>query len=123
MERWLERALARGRPSQSGLELEVLRAIEPSGLPTPDRQYAVMLMDGEVVHLDIAWPGIRLGVEPGALWWHGGDERQRLDQARDVACGEVGWQIVRFDERAAAAAVRVADQIGRIYEARSADLR
>ena len=32
------------------------------------------------------------------MWWHGGDARQRLDQARDAACGEVGWQIVRFDE-------------------------
>ncbi len=78
-----------------------LQAIERLGLPMPERQYPLALIDGDIIHIDIAWPDIRLGVEPGALWWHGGDERQRLDQARDVACGEVGWQIVRFDERAA----------------------
>jgi hypothetical protein len=98
MERWLERTLARSRPAQSGLELDLLRAIDEVGLPTPERQFPLELIDGETIHLDIAWPRVRLGVEPGAMWWHGGDRQQRLDQARDVACGEVGWQILRFDE-------------------------
>ena len=112
MERWLERALPRERPSQSGLELDLLAAISRLDLPTPERQHPVMLTDGEVVHIDIAWPGIQLGVEPGALWWHGGDERQRLDQARDVACGEVGWHIIRFDERLRDDAIGAARRIG-----------
>ena len=120
MERWLERTLARNRPSQSGLELDLLAAIDRIGLPTPERQHPLTLVDGEVIHLDIAWPSVRLGVEPGASWWHGGDARQRLDQARDVACGEVGWQILRFDEQAVANAVSVVKRIRTVFDHRRA---
>ena len=40
----------------------------------------------------------RLGVEPGHTWWHGGDLGKRADEARDRACDEIGWRIVRHDE-------------------------
>jgi very-short-patch-repair endonuclease len=115
---WLERALPRERPAQSGLELELLDAICRVGLPRPIRQHPLTLIDGDVVHIDIAWPSIRLGVEPGAMWWHGGDDRQRRDQARDVACGEVGWQILRFDETLKREPLEVARRIRRVYRTR-----
>ena len=54
-----------------------------SGLPPPVRQYPLALQNGESIHFDIAWPDVRLAVEPGHSWWHGGDLRQRLDQDRD----------------------------------------
>jgi very-short-patch-repair endonuclease len=98
IERWLARALPQQRPAQSGLEQELLRAIEAIGMPTPVRQHPVELLNGETIHIDIAWPDLRLGLEPGSSWWHGGDLGQRRDQARDRACSEIGWQIVRFDE-------------------------
>lgn len=123
MERWLERALPRERPSQSGLELDLLAALDRLELPIPERQHPVTLADGEVVHIDIAWPVIRFGVEPGAMWWHGGDERQRLDQARDVACGEVGWHIIRFDERLRDDPLGAARKIERVYRERARMLR
>ena len=97
-ERWLEKTAARTRPSQSGLELDVPRrgaagraartgtaapadAAQRRGRPRRPR-----------------WPRARLGVEPGHSWWHGGDLGQRSDQARDRACDEIGWRIVRHDE-------------------------
>jgi hypothetical protein len=119
VERWLEHALPRDRPSQSGLELDLLDAIRCIGLPLPERQYPVTLIDGEVVHVDIAWPHIRLGIEPGAMWWHGGDARQRIDQARDVSCGEVGWQILRFDESLKREPIEAARRIERVYRSRA----
>jgi hypothetical protein len=122
MEIWLERALPRERPSQSGLELDFLDVIERIGLPAPTRQHPLTLIDGEVVHIDIAWPSIRLGIEPGAMWWHGGDEGQRRDQARDVACGEVGWQILRFDDRLRDDPIAAARRVERVYRARAADV-
>lgn len=122
LELWLERTAAHARPAQSGLELDLLAAIERIGLPPPIRQHPLRLIDGETIHIDIAWPSVRLGVEPGHSWWHGGDRRQRLDQARDVACGEVGWQILRFDETAVRSAADAARRVLAVYRRRRADL-
>ena len=97
-ERWLEKTAARARPSQSGLELDVLDAVHRAGLPEPGRQFPLTLRTGEVIHVDLAWPRARLGVEPGHTWWHGGDLGKRADEARDRACDEIGWRIVRHDE-------------------------
>ncbi|MGI9643694.1 MAG: hypothetical protein ACR2O6_00100 [Ilumatobacteraceae bacterium] len=98
MESWLEKALDQARPAQSELERDLLDALERVGLPPAVRQHPLTLLDGETIHLDVAWPAIRLAVEPGASWWHGGDAGQRRDQLRDIACGEVGWQVFRLDE-------------------------
>jgi hypothetical protein len=122
MERWLERALAQGRPAQSELERTVLSALAEVGLPEPVRQYPLHLVSGEVIHLDIAWPAIRLAVEPGARWWHGGDLAQARDHARDRACQEVGWDVARFDESVRDSPLRAARQIERIYRRRERDL-
>jgi hypothetical protein len=95
---WLEKTATRDRPSQSGLELDVLDAIRRAGLPEPARQYPLTLRSGDLIHVDLAWPRARLGVEPGHSWWHGGDLGKRADEARDRACDEIGWRIVRHDE-------------------------
>jgi hypothetical protein len=97
-DRWLERAGLRARASQSGFEVDVIEALRRAGLPEPMRQIPVTLRSGETVHLDVGWPSARLAVEPGHSWWHGGDLRMRTDQARDRACGIVGWHVMRYDE-------------------------
>ena len=122
MNEWLERCSERSRPAQSGLELDMIDAFERVGLPTAKRQHPIVLATGETIHLDIAWPEVRLAVEPGHSWWHGGELRQLRDEARDRACGVVGWHISRFgqdvrnDLRAAALEVRAT------YRRRAADL-
>ena len=93
MNEWLERCSERSRPAQSGFELDLIDAFERVGLPTPKRQHPIVLATGETIHLDIAWPAIRLAVEPGHSWWHGGELRQLRDEARDRACGVVGWHV------------------------------
>ena len=98
-EHWLEHTSLRTRPSQSGLELDVLEAVRRAGLPEPERQFPLALRTGEVIHLDLAWPNARLGVEPGHTWWHGGDAGMRADEARRRACDEVGWHIVPCTEK------------------------
>jgi len=123
IEKWLERALAQDRPAQSNLERSLLEALEQLGLPTPVKQFPLILPSEETIHLDIAWPNIRLAIEPGASWWHGGDLAQRKDQARDRACGELGWQIVRFDESMRKNLSGSANQVLRIHRRRSADHR
>lgn len=123
VERWLERAMSQDRPAQSNLERSLLEALDEIALPTPIRQHPLILPGGETVHLDIAWPDIRLAVEPGASWWHGGDLAQRKDQARDRECGEVGWQIIRFDESMRENIAASARQVRRIHRRRTLDIR
>ena len=123
MERWLERALDRTRPTQSDLERILIEALERRSLPPPQRQYPIELASGATIHVDIAWPEVRLAVEPGGAWWHGGDHGQRKDQDRDRACSEVGWLTVRFDDAMRDDPEGAADQVERIYRRRARDLR
>lgn len=121
MERWLDKALGRDRATQSDLERGLLVALEGQGIPRPALQHPLRLPGGEVIHLDLAWPAIRLAVEPGASWWHGGDLAQRRDQERDRACSEVGWMVVRFDETMRLNLADSARQVARIYRRRLDD--
>jgi very-short-patch-repair endonuclease len=121
LETWLDSALGRNRASQSDLERTLLEAIDRCGLPEPIRQHPLTLPGGETIHFDIAWPDIRLAVEPGDSWWHGGDLGQRRDQARDRTCLEAGWQVVRFDESMRANPDAAAAQVRRIHRRRSTE--
>ena len=118
LETWLDSARGRRRPAQSELELDLIEALREVGLPEPTRQHPVTLLTGEVVHIDVAWPDVRFGVEPGHSWWHGGDLKQRADMARDRSRGEVGWDIKRFDEAMRADPMAAARQIKNIYRQR-----
>jgi very-short-patch-repair endonuclease len=117
-ETWLEKTRWRARASQSGLELIALDMIREAGLPEPERQHPLVLRDGTTIHLDFAWPDAQLAVEPGHSWWHGGDLGQRADQARDRACDEVGWRVVRYDESVRDQLRELGPQLARIFHAR-----
>jgi len=123
LERWLADVATRTRPMQSGLEADALVAIRRAGLPTPERQYPVRLLNGTTIHLDFAWPAVKYSVEPGHSWWHGGDDGQRADQARDRKLGEVGWMNTRFDEKMRGNLEAAAREIGNIYRTRVAERR
>ena len=118
LDRWLSNVLPRTRPSQSGLELDALATIRAAGLPEPVRQHPLTLLTGELIHLDVAWPNVRLAIEPGHSWWHGGDLRMSADYARDRACSEIGWLVVRFDESMREDLRAAGQQIRRLYQAR-----
>jgi hypothetical protein len=117
-DRWLAHTTARPRPSQSEFELDVLEAVLAAGLPEPQRQFPLRLATGEVIHLDLAWPEVALAVEPGHSWWHGGDLGSRTDQARDRACGEVGWHVMRYDESYRKELPTVGKEVRATYELR-----
>lgn len=117
-ERWLRSTASRDRASQSSLEMKVLDAIRRAGLPEPQRQFPLTLLNGEVIHLDLAWPDRLIGVEPGHSWWHAGRLKVAADAARDRACGELGWLIVRFDEDACRDVRSVSAQLRRIHATR-----
>lgn len=118
MERWLERCAHRTRPTQSHLERDVIEALRRVGLPQPELQHPLTLPGGETIHLDIAWPRIRLAVEPGSSWFHGGDDGQARDHDRDLACNELGWMVIRLDEAFRLDPAGAAARVERAYAAR-----
>ncbi len=118
MEQWLEGVTGQERPAQSGLEQLLIDCLIRIGLPEPRRQHPLVVGTGEVIHLDIAWPDRLLAVEPGAARWHGGALGQRRDQARDRACSEQGWHVIRFDESLGDDPMAAARQVQRIYATR-----
>ena len=118
MRRWLEGVTGRSRPAQSGLEIKVARAAVAAGLPAPVRQHPLTLAHGAVIHLDLAWPDVMLGFEPGHSWWHGGDLGQRADQQRRRECAAVGWHVECYDESAATNLAAVGAEIAAIYHQR-----
>lgn len=115
LETWLDGAIGRTRATQSNLERRLIEALGAIGLPPPQRQYPLELHNGEVIHLDIAWPEVKLAVEPGHRSFHSGSLAVRRDQARDRACVELGWQVVRFDESIRTDFTTAARQVRRIY--------
>lgn len=123
LDEWLEKTSHRERPSQSGLEMDALESIRMVHLPEPVRQYPLRVLTGQLKHVDLAWPDIRYGVEPGHSWWHGGDLGQRRTQARQREFEEIGWQVTYFDESMSADKRAAGRQIRRIYDARQALLR
>lgn len=118
LETWLEQALGRSRATQSNLERRLIEALEAVGLPAPERQFPLALIGGEVIHLDIAWPAVKLAVEPGHSAFHSARRAVRRDQARDRACIELGWRVVRFDESIRSDYVAAARQVESIYATR-----
>lgn len=120
MERWLEAALEQDRPAESGLELDLLAALCKVGLPEPRRQYRLELRTGQQIHVDLAWPDLRLCVEPGHSWWHGGDDAMRRDQARVLGALSIGWQTIQLDESLRRDPAQAAELIRDAYRERAA---
>jgi len=98
LERWLEEALGHGRPAESGLELDLIEALRAVGLPDPVRQHQLDLPNRKQIRVDLAWPTLRMCVEPGHSWWHGGDEGMRRDNDRRLAALAIGWETIQLDE-------------------------
>jgi hypothetical protein len=121
--RWVERSVGHARPAHSGLELEVAAAAVAAGLPEPVRQHPLRLADGVLIHLDLAWPDLMLGIEPGHSWWHGGARGQRAEQQRKRACAAVGWHVECYDESAARNLEAVGAEIAEIYRQRAKRFR
>ena len=118
IEAWLERIGPTERPAQSYFERDLIDALDDVGVAPPSRQHPLTLRSGEDVHLDIAWPAIRLAIEPGHSRFHV-PERDRL---RDLACGELGWVVHRLDESMRADLAKFARSIARIHVHRTLEL-
>jgi len=84
---------------QSELEIFGVRHVRAvPGLPRCEQQYRVPLAFGPV-HLDAAWPEVKLAVELDGAAFHGSQEARERDLRRDAALAALGWVVLRFSYR------------------------
>lgn len=119
MQRWLDQTLEATRPTESGLELDLLEALRSVGLPEPMRQHQLRLPGGKRIRVDFAWPDIRLCVEPGHSWWHGGNDGLRRDNERKLECLAIGWETIQLDESLRSDPSQTARMIRTVYQRRA----
>jgi very-short-patch-repair endonuclease len=84
------------RPSQTGLEDELLEVFRAYGLPAPERQFPLRLPNGGTAILDAAYPDLLLGFEADGDRWHKGLLDRMRDEARDEQAGMIGWTVRRY---------------------------
>lgn len=119
MQRWLDHALETNRPAESGLELDLLEALRAAGLPEPVRQHTLRLSNGSRIRVDFAWPDLKLCIEPGHSWWHGGDEGIRRDNERRLGALAIGWETVQLDESLRRDPAQTAAMVRVVYHRRA----
>jgi very-short-patch-repair endonuclease len=84
-------------PADSDLEVRLWRALSEAGVMCT-RQHPVTLDRGAVVHIDMAMPELRLGIEVDHVTWHGGRLDVERDKQRDRDLARLGWQVVRVTD-------------------------
>ena len=77
----------------SELERRVVDAIAATNLPPPRRNFRVVI-DGEVMLLDLAWPTLLYNVDLDGARFHA--DRFDADRERDVKLRTAGWTVDRF---------------------------
>lgn len=105
------------KPSETGLEDELLEVFRAYGLPTPEQQFKLALPGGGTAVFDAAYPELLLGFEADGDRWHKGLLDRMRDEARDEQAGLIGWTIRRYGtedirERPAG----IADEVFRLRE-------
>jgi hypothetical protein len=84
------------KPSETGLEDELLEVFRAYGLPEPVRQFVLPLPGGGTARFDAAYPDLLLGFEADGDKWHKGLLDKMRDEARDEQCGQIGWTVRRY---------------------------
>ena len=84
------------RPSETGLEDELLEVFRVYGLPEPVRQYVLRLPGGGTARFDAAYPDLFLGFEADGDAHHKGLLDRMRDEARDEQCRLVAWTVRRY---------------------------
>jgi very-short-patch-repair endonuclease len=88
-----ERAL-QTRPTDSRLEVKILRVLAKAGLPRPIGQYPVTMPGESDYHLDFAYPEARFGIEGDSYRWHSSRSAWRRDRARLNRLSQLGWRVL-----------------------------
>lgn len=94
------------RPSDSGLEVKVLRLLRREGYPDPVRQ-EILTDEGEFAgRVDLVYPQRRLIIEVQSHRWHDGREGLDDDSARHNRHHAMGWLVIKATSKMLRGAAR-----------------
>ena len=85
------------RPTDSILEVELLKLARRFDLPTPVAQFLVQLREGLAVHVDFAYPDQMLAIELDSIRWHSGVRAIKWDNERQNLLVALGWRVLRSE--------------------------
>lgn len=75
-------------------ERDVSRTLVKNGLPVPQRQFEVVLANGDKRYVDLAYPDYLVGVEPAGYRWHNGRRQWATDLTRNHELIRLGWRLI-----------------------------
>ena len=104
------------KPSETGLEDELIEVFRAYRLPEPVRQFVLPLPGGGSARFDAAYPDLLVGFEADGDAFHKGILDRMRDEARDEQCGQIGWTVGRYttdDIRLRPAGI--ADEVARLH--------
>lgn len=112
-----------GRAAQSHAEVLLDQALRARGIPVVRQADPLTLPNGRRIHIDLAVPDLRWGIEidlhPDHLLLDGTAQ----DKRRDRQCHLIGWQIERVTELDLLDLDGLIDELQRLYRARIEHLR
>jgi hypothetical protein len=85
------------RPTDSILEVELLKLARKYGFPMPVAQHIVALGDGPTIRIDFAYPEQMLAIEVDSVRWHSGRRAIKWDNERQNLLVALGWRVLRFE--------------------------
>lgn len=80
--------------AESAMESEARLLMLDHGLPTPELQYEIRGVHGELWRVDFAWPGARVAAEYESVEWLAGGAEMIRDRKRIAGVQELGWTVV-----------------------------
>lgn len=89
-------ARAGGQVTKSILETKLVRVIRKGRLPEPLRQFEVLLPNGRLALIDLAYPESMLAIEADSFKFHGGKRILQHDVTRRNLLTLLGWTVVSF---------------------------
>jgi hypothetical protein len=82
-------------PTDSDLELAMLKLIVDAGLPRPISQFPITIGD-KTLHPDFCYPELFLAIECDSYAWHNDRQARDRDYERDNLLKTAGWTVLRF---------------------------
>jgi len=96
-------------PADSDLESRVFSHLAEGGLPTPERQFKVVI-DARTYYLDLAYPDAKLAIEVDGFDFHRSRGVFDADRIRQNDLVRAGWTVLRFTSRSTAQEIVTAVQ-------------
>jgi hypothetical protein len=83
-----------GRPARSGFEVIVGDILREAGVELPVRRLLLSVPPDQKFELDLAYPDLRIDIEPMGDKWHSTASQRRADAERRRVLQAIGWLVV-----------------------------